>query len=358
MRQRRRSAFTLIELLVVIAIIAILIALLLPAVQKVRESANRMQCQNNLKQIGLGLHMYHDTYQAFPWGASDDYHTGGFTWSSLPWSVYILPYIEQGPLYKQFNTGWDFTLTSTALVTAQPTTVTFNNPPNNTNLQDPNLNPAANKIKIYQCPSSPSQGAVYQDVWTNNPPGQSESSGPYVGSSSWVLSTSDYQGCSGIPGGFRGTYYPGINVNHEEGVLNDNFGVNINMIKDGTSNTWLVGEVSGAPQIWLRGPVLFDTAPFSNAQGFTITGTGWADENSGDNWLDGNTYDGLNPGGHGPCTINCGNMSVGGFFSFHPNQCMFLYADGHVAPVNQTVDPKVSIASVMFDDGIYIPEQF
>lgn len=372
---RRRSAFTLIELLVVIAIIAILIALLLPAVQKVRESANRMTCSNNLKQIGLGLHMYHDTYQAFPWGASDDFRdTGGNTWASLPWSVYILPYIDQAPLYKMFNTTWNFSLQSSALITAQPIQVTFNNPPNNyqvgnvspltplgatnANVVDPTINPAVNKLKIFQCPSSPSQGQVYTDTWSNNPPGQSEASNPYVGNSAWTFSVSDYQPPSGIPGGFRGTWYPGVSVEHEEGILNDNYGVSLTMIKDGTSNTWLVGEVAGAPQIWLRGPLLVDTAPFSNPQGWTTTGTAYADENSGDNWLDGNTYDGTNPGSHGPCTINCGNMSVGGFFSFHPNQCMFVYADGHVAPVNQTIDPKIAIASTMFDDGIFIPENF
>src|SRR5438128_1473994 len=92
----RRHAFTLIELLVVIAIIAILIALLVPAVQKVREAAARAQCQNNLKQLALGCHNYHDTKKQFPYGRKFD------NWDTYTWSELILPYIEQGNVYNGY----------------------------------------------------------------------------------------------------------------------------------------------------------------------------------------------------------------------------------------------------------------
>src|SRR5262249_5484896 len=134
MRTLPRRAFTLIELLVVIAIIAILIGLLLPAVQKVREASSRIQCKNNLKQVGLALHMYHDRMGQLPpaYVASNpsgpDYtQDGGPGWG---WAAHILPDIEQSTVYKQIDFTKDITDPANAAVRQQ-------------------------MVKTYLCPSDP-----------------------------------------------------------------------------------------------------------------------------------------------------------------------------------------------------------
>lgn len=111
--ESRRRGFTLIELLVVIAIIAVLIALLLPAVQQAREAARRTQCRNNLKQLGLAMHNYHDVHKMFPPGFVRDWNNGplGNVWGNegrnalWSWPTFLLPFIEQAPLYEQIGVG-------------------------------------------------------------------------------------------------------------------------------------------------------------------------------------------------------------------------------------------------------------
>ena len=123
---RSRRGFTLVELLVVIAIIGILIALLLPAVQAAREAARRSQCQNNLKQLGLGMHNYHDTNKVFPvsfyGGYGDPLAVGGYTQTSRSYGplMRMLPFLEQKPLYDVCNHGVNSMVATGQLATVIP----------------------------------------------------------------------------------------------------------------------------------------------------------------------------------------------------------------------------------------------
>jgi prepilin-type N-terminal cleavage/methylation domain-containing protein len=202
---RRRSAFTLIELLVVIAIIATLIGLLLPAVQRVRESANRTKCSNNLKQIGLALHNYVGLYEVFPPAYRNkpadpfDYIPG---WG---WGTLILPFLEQDALYKQLDP--EHTLFGEG---ANPATAYL--PPTS---QQQQL--CQTPLKIYRCPSD---------------------NGPDLNDFRYNYATSNYRAVCGWD-----DHYGLFETNYDYGgVMYQNSLTRLIDIPDGTSNTLAIGE--------------------------------------------------------------------------------------------------------------------
>ncbi len=355
----KRTAFTLIELLVVIAIIAVLVGLLLPAVQKVREAAARMSCSNNLKQLALAMQNYHSSFNAFPYGAADDRKNpaDGNVASSLPWGVYLLPYIEQGNLYNRFHVASISGTNGSQLLNGQvpgtDPTLLWNNPPNNTNVADPTLNPAANKVKTYICPSSPSNGAVYQDTWDNDAYGAYSFS---TATTSWTVSASDYFGFGGVLGSLVGNQAPdlaALGIPHD-GVFSDNRNFTIQSITDGTSNTVCIGEMAGAPNVYVASPKQYGSPPYDdNATNFYISGNAWADETNGDQWLGGSTFDGGvalgNPVTGGPCVVNCVNIAQ--VFAFHTGGANVAFCDGHVQFISQTVTPRTLILLLVPNDG-------
>jgi prepilin-type N-terminal cleavage/methylation domain-containing protein/prepilin-type processing-associated H-X9-DG protein len=226
---RHRRAFTLIELLVVIAIIGILIGLLVPAVQKVREAAARLQCQNNLKQIGLALHHYHDDKKVFPPGYIDgntnpdstpDNDMGpGWGWASL-----ILPYLDQGTIYNQINFSLPVGLGSNMAVSQM-------------------------QLALYLCPSDgEAQNFIVYDSSYN--PITTVAFGNYVGCNGWEEC---FMGAGGNPPPGSGADGPsGTYGKAGVGIFYRNSRNKTASVKDGLSNTIFVGERSSdhAPSTW------------------------------------------------------------------------------------------------------------
>ena len=228
--KKRARGFTLIELLVVIAIIAILIALLLPAVQQAREAARRTQCKNNLKQWGLALHNYHDTFNVFPaaLNASGRYNSTAFysgntkVQNTSGWLL-LLPYIEQSAAYAQY----DFNQTSS-----------LSNPyglpiAGNTTL-NPNVAITSMALPALQCPSHPQAG----EISTQNPTSQTDFySRERARRASYGFNTGSMTDYSAAFGAYNGDI--------RQGAFGNSGAARIGDLTDGTSNTILVGEAWG-----------------------------------------------------------------------------------------------------------------
>ena len=287
-RRPSRTGFTLIELLVVIAIIAILIALLLPAVQQAREAARRSQCQNNLKQLGLALHNYHDAHAVFPPGAMTD-QPG----NSLGFHVLILPFVDQAPLYNTV----DFNITNYAQARVY----------------------AVNRIPVYLCPSSPAEHSTHSaDVHNGR-----------------MNYTTHYYGIMGPTGTnpAGGTYRHDPNpAGHggfaQQGVLGRLTSNSFRDIPDGSSNTFLAGELSwkdaNCLRTWIRG---IDT-----------------DQNAAGSCK--NIVDGINQ-----TAYSSGNFNNVSFGSEHTGGTHFVMGDGAVKFVSENVNLAVYKSTASRDGG-------
>jgi len=210
MKSSRRSAFTLIELLVVIAIIAILIALLLPAVQQAREAARRTQCRNNLKQLGLAMHNYHDVYLMFPLGTSVEYRMYSYWANAL---TYMLPYIEKENLQNLYdlNKHWE--------------------------QQSPTV--AKSIISTFSCPSSAVQQPITEPKLGAALALFSAPVGNTYGTTDYILSK----------GAHDAWCLPSTNIpSNVRGMFDFDLSVRFRDLVDGSSNTFAMGEGVSGPK--------------------------------------------------------------------------------------------------------------
>ncbi len=337
LERSRRLGFTLIELLVVIAIIAILIGLLLPAVQKVREAAARSQCQNNLKQLGLACLNYESANSGFPPAL-----TGYYNPSAVPvnWGTYVLPYIEQTALYERYDFTKGYWPVSSS---------------GNAGIAGSNTNAAvvSTPVKTFLCPMVPGRNATYTVTWSY--PGY-PAVGPYTcanGDYSNILNVDPGEiaalglGAS-YPGYNSGSFPPPPNLN---GVFQPDSSTPITAVTDGTSHTILVTEFAGKMEQYSTGGVDSGVSLLGVPQAASPNPTvgnllygglgGWGDPANGADALWGSSTDGKT-GPNGPCLMNCSNNF--GTYSFHTSGCNAVFADGSVHFLNQNAAASIIVA--------------
>lgn len=297
-----RRGFTLLELLIVIAIISILAALLLPAVQAAREAGRRMSCANNLKNLGLASHQYHENHRTFPPGAVGPLtplfpQYAGLKQHGL--GTYLLPYLEQQPLASQYR--WD---------------VSWFDPPNQPVV--------TRQLEIWQCPSAQADRSMDGLLLTVTPPPQQ----PFVG----TAACGDYAGMGVVDAGLaeKGLIDPSNGPRDERGHYEGIFPVNamrrIADILDGTSHTILIAECAGRPQKW-QGR--------RQAANVWLSGGPWSSRNL--LWCRGAAPDGTTF--FGTCAINCTNDRE--VYSFHPQGANAVFADGSVHFLSASTDIRV-----------------
>jgi prepilin-type N-terminal cleavage/methylation domain-containing protein len=354
----RRAGFTLVELLVVIAIIGVLVALLLPAVQAAREAARRSSCGNNLKQLSLALHNFHDVNLSFPPGALDD------DTNSLGWGACILPYMEQQPLYQRIDAVF---AAATPNVTTDPKPIMLLK----TLIAHPNLD-------SWAAPGTPQA----TQPWDNRNTAHQTTIGTFIPTFYCPSSalprfdndadaTASYVGCIGTVSLPYASWAGGNNpdaVTHQNGILlysNRNgrtIATDMAAVLDGTSNTILLGEAGKSqdvtPQfpghpcfpIWAGGNVTGGNNSRFIGSCLRITGEGGV--------LNTPTLPSVAPMNMKlpipPPTPAAGSTHISNmcFSSFHPGGAQFALADASVRFIPETVNPTVYMAMGGRNDGV------